>query len=87
MPYYEDLSALPKGVKDNLPLHARVIYRNAFNNAWDEYRDPDNRFSGSLREATAARVAWASVKKLYEKDKKTGHWKRKGSKAKVKVHA
>lgn len=86
MPYYEDLSALPKGVKDNLPLHARVIYRNAFNNAWDQYRDPDNRFSGSSREETAARVAWASVKKLYKKDIKTGHWKRKESKAKAKVH-
>ncbi len=87
MPYYEELSALPKGVKDNLPPHARVIYRNAFNNAWDAYRDPGSRYSGSSREATAARVAWASVKKFYEKDKKTGHWKRKAPKAKTKVYS
>ncbi len=86
MPYRSNRE-LPDSVKDNLPSHAQDIYREAFDSAWDEYRDPDSRFRGSSREATAARVAWASVKKLYEKDKKTGHWKRKGSKAKVKVHA
>ena len=83
MPYYVDLSTLPKGVKDNLPLHARVIYMNAFNNAWEEYRAPDSYSGDDTHEAIAARVAWGAVKKVYIKDEKTGLWKRKKSKVKV----
>jgi cation transport regulator len=80
MPFYADLSTLPKGIKDNLPLHARVIYMNAFNNAWEEYKQPDK---GSLDDShwvIATKVAWAAVKKVYEKDEKIGLWKRKKSK-------
>ena len=83
MPYYEDLSTLPKGVKNSLPFHARVIYLNAINHAWEAYQDTDHRLTGSSREATAARIASASVKKMYEKDEASGRWKRQASKAKV----
>ena len=48
-------------MRDNLPEHAREIYLKAFNNAWDEYADQDD------REATAHKVAWAAVKQSYEK--------------------
>lgn len=52
---------MPKSVRDNLPELAREIYLKAFNNAWDEYADQDD------REATAHKVAWAAVKQSYEK--------------------
>ncbi|KUL05057.1 MAG: ChaB family protein [Methanomicrobiales archaeon 53_19] len=49
----------------------------AFNNAWEEYRDPEKRQDDASREETAHRVAWAAVKNKYEKDEETGNWKKK----------
>jgi cation transport regulator len=80
MPHYADLGTLPKGVKDHLPLHARVIYLNAFNNAWEEYKDPAKRAAEDSQEAVASKVAWAAVKRLYKKDANSGSWKGKKSK-------
>ena len=60
-------SDLPDSVKDNLPKHAQEIYQAAFNSAWDEYDKPDERRGDASREETAHRVAWAAVKKSYEK--------------------
>jgi cation transport regulator len=74
---YDSVSDLPDSVKDNLPRHAQEIYRAAFNSAWDEYDRPEERRGGADREETAHKVAWAAVKKEYEKDPKTGEWKRK----------
>ena len=64
---YRTLSELPDAVRDHLPKHAQEIYRAAFNNAWDEYKDPDERRGHASREETAHKVAWAAVKKEYEK--------------------
>jgi cation transport regulator len=58
---------LPKPVRDALPREAQTIYRKAFNNAWDEYRERSRRRTGASREETAHRVAWATVKRSYEK--------------------
>lgn len=66
MPYRTD-AELPEPVKKVLPAHAQEIYRDAFNNASDEYADPAKRRKGASQEETAHRVAWAAVKKLYEK--------------------
>lgn len=66
MPYRSNQD-LPGSVKGNLPLHAQDIYREAFNHAWDEYRDPDKRRRGGSQEETAYRVAWAAVKQKYKK--------------------
>ncbi len=77
---YNSLSDLPAAVRDNLPKHAQEIYMKAFNNAWKEYEDSDKRLGDSPHEETAYRVAWAAVKKGYEKDEITGKWKRKHSK-------
>ncbi len=66
MPYSTD-AELPERVKKNLPVHAREIYRDAFNHAWDEYADPGKRREAVSREETAHRVAWAAVEKLYKK--------------------
>ena len=83
MPYTK-LRDLPAAVRDHLPKHAQEIYLSAFNNAWNEYGDTDKRLGDSSREETAYRVAWAAVKKLYEKDEKTGDWKLRRSKSPAK---
>ena len=71
---YNTLRELPESVKDNLPKHAQEIYLAAFNSAWEQYADPEDRRNGQSREETAHQVAWAAVKKKYEKDPDTGNW-------------
>jgi len=74
---YEKLKDLPESVRDNLPKHAQEIYQEAFNSAWDQYKDPEDRRGDATREETAHRVAWAAVKKVYEKDEDSGKWMKK----------
>jgi cation transport regulator len=50
-----------------LPKHAQEIYQAAYNNAWDEYKDPEDRRGDASREEVAHKVAWAAVKQKYEK--------------------
>lgn len=65
---YTSTEELPKGVKNVLPKHAQEVYKEAFDNAYQEYADPADRRENVNREETAHRVAWASVKKAgYEK--------------------
>lgn len=63
---YKELSDLPKSVRKYLPEHVQEIYRAAFNNAWEEYAQDEER---------AYRVAWSAIKKKYEKDESSGQWK------------
>jgi cation transport regulator len=70
---YDKLSELPDGVKDNLPKHAQEIYKEAFNNAWDQYEDPKDRKGDASREEVSHRVAWSAVKQKYEKNS-NGNW-------------
>ena len=77
MPKYKSNSDLPESVSDNLPKHAQEIYREAFNSAWDQYKDPEDRQGDASREETAHRVAWNAVKNSYEKDEDSGNWKKK----------
>lgn len=56
MPYSSN-SDLPKNITDHLPEPAQSIFRKAFNNAHEQYKN----------EETAFKVAWAAVKKQYEK--------------------
>jgi cation transport regulator len=58
---------LPERVRHVLPAHAQDIYRAAFNNAFEEYRE------SARREEIAHRVAWAAVKKQYAKQ--GGEWR------------
>jgi cation transport regulator len=74
---YQKISELPDSVKDNLPKHAQEIYMEAYNSAWEQYDDPEERRGDASREETAHKVAWSAVKKKYEKDEKTGEWKSK----------
>jgi cation transport regulator len=72
---YKSVGDLPESVRDNLPKHAQEIYQEAFNSAWEQYDEPEERRGGASREETAHRVAWAAVKKKYEKDEGSGHWR------------
>ena len=74
---YDRLEELPDSVRDNLPKHAQEIYQAAFNSAWEQYKDKEDRRGDASREETAHRVAWSAVKNEYEKDEKNGKWKRK----------
>ena len=71
---FKNISDLPGAVTDNLPKHGQEIYMAAYNSAWNEYKDKDDRRAGTTREETAHRVAWAAVKNVYGKNIKTGKW-------------
>lgn len=60
MPYASN-AALPDKIRNALPSHAQDIFRAAFNSAYQSYKDSPR------REEIAHRVAWAAVKKSYEK--------------------
>lgn len=75
---YQKITELPDSVKDNLPHHAQEIYKEAYNSAWDQYKDPAERRGDATREETAHRVAWAAVKQKYEKNDQ-GNWVAKDS--------
>jgi cation transport regulator len=60
MPYGSN-SDLPTSVQAHLPPHAQDIYREAFNHAFAAHAgDP-------YQEERAHRIAWAAVKRSYEK--------------------
>jgi cation transport regulator len=75
---YKKVKELPASVRENLPEHAQEIYLEAFNHAWDQYANPEDRRGGASREETAHRVAWSAVKNVYEKEEKSGMWMKKG---------
>ncbi|MBV2130932.1 ChaB family protein [Arsukibacterium indicum] len=70
---YDKRRELPDSVRDNLPKHAQEIYQAAFNSAWDEYKDPDDRQGDDSREEVAHKIAWAAVKQQYYKND-AGKW-------------
>jgi cation transport regulator len=60
MPYPSN-AALPPLIQQHLPPHAQDIYREAFNHAFAAH-------AGDPRQEEAAhRIAWAAVKRSYEK--------------------
>jgi cation transport regulator len=73
---YDRVSDLPDSVRNNLPKHAQEIYMEAYNSAWDQYKDPEDRRGDATREETAHRVAWSAVKNDYEKGD-DGRWTKK----------
>lgn len=64
---YTSKADLPDSVRDNLPAYAQDIYKEAFNSAYDNYKDPEDRKGDTSREQVAHRVAWSAVKNKYEK--------------------
>ncbi|MBP9699716.1 ChaB family protein [Candidatus Woesebacteria bacterium] len=70
---FQTAKDLPDTVKEHLPEHAQDIYLEAFNSAWDQYDQPEERRGDDSREETAHKVAWSAVKKKYEKNDQ-GRW-------------
>jgi cation transport regulator len=70
---YERRNDLPDRVRGVLPAQAQDIYLAAYNSAWNQYQDPEEREGDASREETAHKVAWAAVKQRYEKDE-SGDW-------------
>ena len=57
---------LPPVVRSHLPEHAQDIYREAYNHAYAAHA------GDAERERRAHMIAWAAVKRSYEKDQ--DHW-------------
>ncbi|OYX43771.1 cation transport regulator [Candidatus Saccharibacteria bacterium 32-49-12] len=76
MPYKSNAD-LPDNVSGVLPEHAQDIFREAFNSAYEQYKDPDERRGDDSRDDVARRVAWAAVKHKYQKGP-DGQWQPKG---------
>jgi len=73
MPYTKN-SELPESVTKHLPEHAQAIYREAFNHAYEEYKNPEKRRNkNSSLEEVSHRIAWNAVKKKYKKAS-DGNW-------------
>lgn len=64
---YKNSSELPDNVKNVLPEHAQHIFLEAFNSAYEQYDEPEERRGDDSREDVARKVAWAAVKKTYQK--------------------
>jgi cation transport regulator len=73
---YQNVSELPDSATNVLPNHAQDIYKEAFNSAYEQYKDPEERRDDADREEVAHRVAWSAVKKVYEKGD-DGLWHKK----------
>ncbi len=71
---YKNIEELPDPVRNVLPEHAQHIYLEAYNHAWEEYKNPKERRGAETREETAHKVAWAAVEQKYRKNEKTGKW-------------
>lgn len=74
---YDSLSELPDSVAEHLPKHAQEIYKEAYNNAWEHYKNPEKRRDDASREEVSHRVAWAAVKEKYQKN--GDRWEKKAS--------
>ncbi|WP_426700350.1 ChaB family protein [Rhodanobacter sp. Col0626] len=70
---YQTVNELPASVRDHVPVHAQEIYKEAFNSAWDEYAEKNERRTEESREEIAHKVAWSAVKKKYSKGA-DGNW-------------
>ena len=73
---YRSRSELPESVRNVLPVHAQDIYKQAFNSAYDQYDEPEERRGDADQEETAHKVAWSAVKKSYAKGD-DGKWHKK----------
>jgi len=70
---YSSVGDLPDNVTNVLPKHAQEIFMEAFNSAYEEYKDEKDRRGDETRENVARKVAWNAVKHKYEKGD-DGRW-------------
>jgi cation transport regulator len=74
---YEHISELPEHVRQGLPEEAQELYLTAYVHAWNEHEDPSTWREGHTREDMADLLAWAAVKKQYEKIGTSDQWRHK----------
>jgi len=72
---YASTADLPESVQTVLPLHAQGIFKDAYNNAWEEYRLPASRHGHETRQEISYRIAWCAVNRIYQKGD-GGKWHR-----------
>jgi cation transport regulator len=65
---------MPYEKLNDLRKHAQEVYMEAYKSAWEQYDEPRERRGDATPEETARRVAWAAVKRTYEKNEKSGKW-------------
>lgn len=65
---YDRIEELPNNVRNALSKEAQEIFKEAFNNAWYQYKDPEKRKGDASQEEVANRVAWSAVKNKYKKE-------------------
>ena len=58
---YKTKSDLPESVQNVLPAHAQDIYKEAFNSAWEQYKDKADRRDDASREEMEQRAFTFSV--------------------------
>ena len=71
---YIGLQELPQAIR-KLPINAQQIYCQAFNEAWEVYRYPEDQ-EGGYREGVAHNAAWSAVKRKYRQTE-TNKWELK----------
>ena len=62
----------PDRVDDDLPHSPKDIYREAYNNAWEEYEESQSRRHNANREDISHKMALNAVEKKYKKQ--NGEW-------------
>ncbi|MFQ5952305.1 MAG: ChaB family protein [Candidatus Omnitrophota bacterium] len=67
---------VPSQLRDKLPKKAQDIWVKAFNNAFEQYKDPKKRWGKQSLDEVASKTAWSAVKKEYSKGK-DGKWHKK----------
>ena len=70
---YASMDSLPDSVRRELPPEAQEIYRQAFNQAYMLYDEPQDRYDENSRLATCHAIAWDAVKKSYTRAG-ASHW-------------
>lgn len=65
---YDDIESLPESVRNVLPQHAQEIYRAAYNSAWGQYENDEDRQGDDSQEEVSHKVAWSAVKQKYHKE-------------------
>jgi cation transport regulator len=69
---YTGIDTLPDSVRQQLPLEAQEV-RQAFNQAYMLYDEPEDRYDENSRLATCHAIAWDEVKKIYTRAG-SGQW-------------
>lgn len=74
MPYQTN-DDLPASIRKKLPKQGQDIFREAFNSAYIEYKEPGKRRKRQdPTHVVAYKVAWNAVKTKYRKNETSGKW-------------